>query len=64
MNIGGFIPDASRLSWYKSSYSGDEGGECSEVAVAPCHVHVRDSKNRCGSRRATGTDFTESATGH
>ncbi|MEV7063704.1 DUF397 domain-containing protein [Streptomyces collinus] len=33
-----------RLSWFKSSYSGNEGGECLEVAAAPGAVHVRDSK--------------------
>jgi hypothetical protein len=33
-----------RLAWFKSSYSGNEGGACLEVAVAPGTVHVRDSK--------------------
>jgi hypothetical protein len=33
-----------RLSWFKSSYSGNEGGECLEAAVTPGAVHVRDSK--------------------
>ncbi|MHA5054988.1 DUF397 domain-containing protein [Streptomyces sp. SD15] len=32
------------LAWFKSSYSGNEGGACLEVAVAPGTVHVRDSK--------------------
>ncbi|WP_306323677.1 MULTISPECIES: DUF397 domain-containing protein [unclassified Streptomyces] len=31
------------LTWFKSSYSGDAGGQCLEVAVAET-VHVRDSK--------------------
>ncbi|MFC1229637.1 MULTISPECIES: DUF397 domain-containing protein [Streptomyces] len=35
------------LTWYKSSYSGNEGGACVEVAVSTAMVHVRDSKNRC-----------------
>ncbi|MFK0119439.1 DUF397 domain-containing protein [Streptomyces sp. NPDC090994] len=32
------------LTWIKSSYSGNEGGECLEVATEPGTVHVRDSK--------------------
>lgn len=34
-----------RLSWFKSSYSGAQGGECLEVATCPHTVHVRDSKD-------------------
>ncbi|PPS68950.1 MULTISPECIES: DUF397 domain-containing protein [Streptomyces] len=37
--------ESVRLSWFKSSYSGNEGGECLEVAAAPGAVHVRDSKH-------------------
>ncbi|MER5179834.1 DUF397 domain-containing protein [Streptomyces sp. NPDC002896] len=33
-----------RLAWFKSSYSGNEGGACLEVAVTPGTVHIRDSK--------------------
>ncbi|MDQ0990572.1 DUF397 domain-containing protein [Streptomyces sp. V3I7] len=33
------------LAWFKSSYSGNEGGACVEAAVAPGAVHIRDSKN-------------------
>ncbi|SES27051.1 protein of unknown function [Streptomyces qinglanensis] len=36
------------LSWFKSSYSGPEGGDCVEVAQTPAAVHVRDSKDRRG----------------
>ncbi|MCX4847706.1 DUF397 domain-containing protein [Streptomyces sp. NBC_00893] len=32
------------LSWFKSSYSNNEGGACIEVATRPHTVHVRDSK--------------------
>ncbi|MFE4088684.1 DUF397 domain-containing protein [Streptomyces sp. YIM B13502] len=39
---------ASRLTWYKSSYSGTEGGDCVEVAAATTGVHVRDSKTAAG----------------
>ncbi|MEU6066483.1 DUF397 domain-containing protein [Streptomyces sp. NPDC047082] len=33
------------LTWFKSSYSAGNGGECVEVAVRPGRVHVRDSKD-------------------
>ncbi|MEU1848787.1 DUF397 domain-containing protein [Streptomyces sp. NPDC019990] len=36
---------ASGLAWFKSSYSGAEGGDCVEVAAAATAVHVRDSKS-------------------
>ncbi|MCX4559921.1 DUF397 domain-containing protein [Streptomyces sp. GTA36] len=35
------------LKWFKSSYSGSQGGECLEIAVAqtaPAAIHIRDSK--------------------
>ncbi len=35
-----------RLNWFKSSYSGDEGGECVEVAADGTAVRIRDSKER------------------
>jgi Domain of unknown function (DUF397) len=34
-------------SWRKSSYSGDNGGECIEVAATE-DVLVRDTADRCG----------------
>lgn len=37
-----------QLHWFKSSYSGAEGGTCVEVATDPSAVHVRDSKNTPG----------------
>ncbi|MFF3732073.1 DUF397 domain-containing protein [Streptomyces sp. NPDC002476] len=36
------------LAWFKSSYSGTEGGQCIEVAAGAGAVHVRDSKNMTG----------------
>ncbi|MFF9016257.1 DUF397 domain-containing protein [Streptomyces sp. NPDC014870] len=33
------------LSWFKSSYSSEQGGNCVEVATCPHTVHVRDSKD-------------------
>ncbi|MFD3499110.1 DUF397 domain-containing protein [Streptomyces sp. NPDC058678] len=38
----------SGLAWFKSSYSGAEGGDCVEVAAATAGVHVRDSKAAAG----------------
>jgi Domain of unknown function (DUF397) len=40
---------ADRALWRKSSYSGDNGGDCVEVAGnLPGVVAVRDSKNPAG----------------
>lgn len=36
---------STALHWFKSSYSGSEGGDCVEVATQPSLIHVRDSKN-------------------
>ena len=36
---------STALEWFKSSYSGSEGGDCIEVATQPTAVHIRDSKN-------------------
>ena len=39
----------SSTTWVKSSYSGDNGGNCVEVAPAfPATIPVRDSKNPDG----------------
>ncbi|MFF3783409.1 DUF397 domain-containing protein [Streptomyces sp. NPDC001933] len=47
--------DASRLEWFKSSFSdSSDGNDCVEVAAAPGMVHVRDSKNAQGPRLAFG----------
>ncbi|MEV0915080.1 DUF397 domain-containing protein [Streptomyces sp. NPDC049967] len=35
----------SDLTWFKSSYSTNDGPQCVEVAATPATVHVRDSKN-------------------
>ncbi|MER6108319.1 DUF397 domain-containing protein [Streptomyces hirsutus] len=43
---------STQLNWFKSSYSGDEGGECVEVAADATAIHVRDSKERGGPRLA------------
>ncbi|MFE6747759.1 DUF397 domain-containing protein [Kitasatospora purpeofusca] len=41
---------SSELVWFKSSYSGPDGGECVEVAEATSAVLVRDSKDKSGPR--------------
>ncbi|WP_436845742.1 DUF397 domain-containing protein [Streptomyces shenzhenensis] len=32
------------VAWHRSSYSGDTGGDCVEVADLAPHIAVRDSK--------------------
>ncbi len=45
--------DVNGAAWRKSSYSGNNGGECVEVAAATRGtVAVRDSKNPDGPRLA------------
>lgn len=46
----------AELAWFKSSYSGDEGGQCVEVATCPGTVHVRDSKDTTRPGLAVGPD--------
>ncbi|MFF7837475.1 DUF397 domain-containing protein [Streptomyces ossamyceticus] len=38
----------SELAWFKSSYSGAEGGQCVEVAATADAIWVRDSKHPTG----------------
>ncbi|MER6151463.1 DUF397 domain-containing protein [Streptomyces hirsutus] len=46
------IEQPAQLSWFKSSYSGDEGGECVEIAADATAIHVRDSKEHGGPQLA------------
>ncbi|MFI5797179.1 DUF397 domain-containing protein [Streptomyces sp. NPDC051677] len=39
---------SATLQWFKSSYSGSQGGDCVEVASHASAVHVRDSKTPDG----------------
>lgn len=52
---------STRLEWFKSSYSSNDGPDCVEIAIAPAAtVHVRDSKDTQRARLAfTGTSWTE-----
>ncbi|MFJ8464859.1 DUF397 domain-containing protein [Streptomyces swartbergensis] len=36
------------ILWRKSSYSGDQGGDCVEVAEASATIAIRDSKTPAG----------------
>ncbi|MFF8917432.1 DUF397 domain-containing protein [Streptomyces sp. NPDC015032] len=53
------------LTWWKSSYSGQNGGDCIECAVpspsgasrdARSVIHVRDSKNKQGAHLTLPTE--------
>ncbi|MFB8245232.1 DUF397 domain-containing protein [Streptomyces sp. NPDC055952] len=43
-----YRPEFSEAHWRKSSYSGNTGGECVEVAELRSAIAVRDSKNPGG----------------
>ncbi|MEU8704673.1 DUF397 domain-containing protein [Streptomyces sp. NPDC048565] len=45
MNAESREQNPSAHSWWKSSYSSNEGGECVEVATTEHAVLVRDSKD-------------------
>lgn len=40
----------TEIQWRKSSYSGDQGGDCIEIAEPPCTttLAIRDSKTPAG----------------
>ncbi|MEU8709915.1 DUF397 domain-containing protein [Streptomyces sp. NPDC048565] len=48
MNTEVSVPCAGGLTWFKSSYSAGNGGDCVEVATAEVSVYVRDSKQAEG----------------
>lgn len=48
MNNAKSSTTTSDLAWFKSSYSGTEGGQCVEVAAGTAAVHIRDSKAIAG----------------
>lgn len=51
--------DLSRATWRKSTRSGNNGGQCVEVAIAPSAVGLRDSKDQGGPLLAvTRTTWT------
>ncbi|MGW1204420.1 DUF397 domain-containing protein [Streptomyces cyaneofuscatus] len=56
---------STELHWFKSTYSGDDSGDCIEVATCPHTIHVRDSKDltvpALAVSPATWTSFVEFA---
>ncbi|MFE2714736.1 DUF397 domain-containing protein [Streptomyces mirabilis] len=52
---------STRLEWFKSSHSSNDGPDCVEIAIAPAAtVHVRDSKDTQRAQLAfTGASWTE-----
>ena len=44
------------IAWRKSSYSGNNGGDCVEVGDAAHLIAVRDSKDPDGTRLAFGRE--------
>jgi hypothetical protein len=48
--------DVTSAAWRKSSYSGDNGGNCVEVGTAGRAVAIRDSKDPKGPRLAFAAD--------
>ncbi|MFF3096060.1 DUF397 domain-containing protein [Streptomyces cyaneofuscatus] len=36
---------STELNWFKSTYSGENCGNCIEVATCPHTVHIRDSRD-------------------
>ena len=47
------------VTWRKSSYSGNNGGQCVEVGYAAHLIAVRDSKDPDGARLAFGREARE-----
>ncbi|MFJ3663917.1 DUF397 domain-containing protein [Streptomyces sp. NPDC090119] len=48
------------LEWFKSSYSGNDGPDCVEVALTPDRIHIRDSKAAEGDQvTISGQSWTE-----
>ncbi|MFF1357386.1 DUF397 domain-containing protein [Streptomyces sp. NPDC058297] len=56
MNTAETLHMGSELAWFKSSYSGAEGGDCVEVAVSPAAVLIRDSKQTSGLVLGVGAE--------
>lgn len=48
MSIKRDLRNLDGLSWFTSSYSGSDGGNCVEVAETEHAVYVRDTKDRGG----------------
>ncbi|MEU6770196.1 DUF397 domain-containing protein [Streptomyces sp. NPDC046759] len=44
MSVERVAENGDGLHWFKSSYSGSDGGDCVEVAAGVNAVYIRDSK--------------------
>ncbi|MEV5319387.1 DUF397 domain-containing protein [Streptomyces sp. NPDC052687] len=44
MSVERVTDNVDGLHWFKSSYSGSDGGDCVEVATGLDAVYIRDSK--------------------
>lgn len=44
MSVEQVTDNTDGLRWFKSTYSGSDGGDCIEVAAGQDVVYVRDSK--------------------
>ena len=56
--------DVTAVAWRKSSYSGDNGGNCVEVGTVGPAVAVRDSKHPDGPLLAFAADTWKAFTEH
>lgn len=51
--------ESTPSNWHKSSYSGNQGGHCVEVADTGSSVYVRDTQNRpLGHLAFSGSDWS------
>lgn len=46
--MGSNNSELTEAQWRKSTYSGDQGGDCVEIAALPSTIAIRDSKNPQG----------------
>ena len=53
------MEDNRAVTWRKSSYSGNNGGQCVEVGAAAPVIAVRDSKDPHGTRLVFGREAGE-----
>ena len=60
MSVEQVTDKVDELRWFKSSYSGSDGGDCVEVAAGHGTVYVRDSKT---VSRGPALRFSRSAWG-
>jgi hypothetical protein len=52
------------VSWRKSSYSGNNGGNCVQAGTIPGRVLVRDTQDRAGAVLQFSADAWRAFAGH